>query len=75
MGIVFLSVFLDNIDKNSCLCDCSGTFLIQVNVDGVKNVISAVRQTATIKKLIYVSSFFALGPSDGKVADESQVTG
>lgn len=27
----------------------------------------------TIQKIIYTSSFFALGPTDGHVADESQV--
>ena len=42
-------------------------------MNGVKNVIHAVKQMPTIKKLIYVSSFFALGPSDGNVVNESQV--
>jgi farnesol dehydrogenase len=32
-----------------------------------------VRETTTIEKLIYTSSFFALGPTDGHVADEKQV--
>lgn len=44
-----------------------------VNVDGLKNVANAVWKTSTVKKLIYVSSFFALGPSDGKLADERQM--
>eukprot|EP00250_Pteridium_aquilinum_P033169 c5273_g1_i1 orf=237-1271(-) len=46
---------------------------LKVNVNGLKNVANAVRNTSTTTKLIYVSSFFALGPTDGKVADESQV--
>ena len=45
-----------------------------MNVGGLKNVLQAVRETETIEKLIYTSSFFALGPTDdGCVADESQV--
>ncbi|KAH7297400.1 hypothetical protein KP509_26G068000 [Ceratopteris richardii] len=47
--------------------------LFKVNVDGLKNVVNAVRGTPSIKRLVYVSSFFALGPTSGKVADESQV--
>ncbi|EFJ13516.1 hypothetical protein SELMODRAFT_234795 [Selaginella moellendorffii] len=46
----------------------------QVNVGGLKNVIEAVKATASITKLVYTSSFFALGPSKyGEVADEQQV--
>ncbi|EEF52430.1 putative dihydroflavonol 4-reductase [Ricinus communis] len=44
-----------------------------VNVGGLKNVLEAARETKTIEKIIYTSSFFALGPTDGFVADESQV--
>ena len=45
-----------------------------MNVGGLKNVLQAVRETETIEKLIYTSSFFALGPTDdGCVADENQV--
>ena len=37
-------------------------------------MLQAVRETKTIEKLIYTSSFFALGPTDGgNVADENQV--
>lgn len=44
-----------------------------MNVGGLRNVLQAVRET-TIEKLIYTSSFFALGPTDGgNVADENQV--
>ncbi|XP_015885488.2 uncharacterized protein LOC107420927 isoform X1 [Ziziphus jujuba] len=44
-----------------------------VNVGGLKNVLQAVRETKTVEKVVYTSSFFALGPTDGYVADESQV--
>lgn len=36
-------------------------------------MLRAVKETKTIKKIIYTSSFFALGPTDGYVADEKQV--
>lgn len=51
------------------LPDPSKFFL--VNVGGLKNVLQAAREQ-TIQKIIYTSSFFALGPTDGHVADESQ---
>ncbi|KAI9118608.1 hypothetical protein K1719_010940 [Acacia pycnantha] len=44
-----------------------------VNVGGLKNLLEAVKQTKTVEKIIYTSSFFALGPTDGSVADENQV--
>lgn len=43
-------------------------------MNGLKNVITAVKAHPSIRKLIYTSSFFALGPTDGYVADEGQVT-
>lgn len=46
---------------------------ITVNVGGLKNVIEAVKHTSSIQKLIYTSSFFALGPTDGYIADERQI--
>ncbi|KAG6608485.1 uncharacterized protein LOC111446335 [Cucurbita moschata] len=46
---------------------------ISVNVRGLKNVLQAVTETKTIEKIIYTSSFFALGSTDGYVADENQV--
>ncbi|KAL6995522.1 farnesol dehydrogenase (NAD(+)) [Sarracenia purpurea var. burkii] len=46
---------------------------IKVNVGGLKNVLQAYKETKTIEKIIYTSSFFALGPTDGYVADESQI--
>lgn len=36
-------------------------------------MLQAVKETKTVEKLIYTSSFFALGSTDGYVADESQV--
>lgn len=36
-------------------------------------MLQAVRETKTIEKIIYTSSFFALGSTDGYVADEKQV--
>ena len=36
-------------------------------------MLRAVRETKTVENVVYTSSFFALGPTDGYVADESQV--
>ncbi|XP_008782210.2 putative dihydroflavonol 4-reductase [Phoenix dactylifera] len=44
-----------------------------VNVGGLKNVLQAFRETETLQRIIYTSSFFALGPTDGYVADEKQM--
>ncbi|KAK1314509.1 hypothetical protein QJS10_CPA06g02363 [Acorus calamus] len=47
---------------------------ISVNVEGLKNVLKAFRETEGMEKMLYTSSFFAIGPTDGGVvADESQV--
>ncbi|KAL5770057.1 hypothetical protein ACOSP7_014211 [Xanthoceras sorbifolium] len=43
-----------------------------VNVEGLENVLQAAKETKTIEKIIYTSSFFALGSTDGYVADENQ---
>uniref|UniRef100_A0A0E0CWB8 NAD-dependent epimerase/dehydratase domain-containing protein n=1 Tax=Oryza meridionalis TaxID=40149 RepID=A0A0E0CWB8_9ORYZ len=45
---------------------------IKVNVGGLENVLKAARRTPTVKKIVYTSSFFAIGPTDGYVADETQ---
>lgn len=45
----------------------------QVNVGGLKNVLKAVKETKTVQRVIYTSSFFALGSTDGSVASEDQV--
>ena len=44
----------------------------RVNVGGLSNVLESARRVGA-KKIIYTSSFIALGPTDGRVADESQV--
>ncbi|KAJ1687244.1 hypothetical protein LUZ63_018634 [Rhynchospora breviuscula] len=44
-----------------------------VNVGGLENVLKAFAKTGTMKKLIYTSSFFAIGPTDGTIADEKQL--
>nr|AQY54368.1 dihydroflavonol-4-reductase [Salvia officinalis] len=48
-----------------------------VNVGGLRNVLKAYKETEmeteTIEKIIYTSSFFALGSTDGYIADETQV--
>ncbi|XP_074570645.1 uncharacterized protein LOC141827324 [Curcuma longa] len=44
-----------------------------VNVGGLQNVLRAFHETKTLKKIIYTSSFFALGPTDGYIADEKQI--
>ncbi|KAF8098348.1 hypothetical protein N665_0268s0017 [Sinapis alba] len=47
---------------------------VTVNVGGLKNVLKAVKETKTIQRVIYTSSFFALGSTDGSVvANEDQV--
>lgn len=46
---------------------------IPINVGGLKNVLQAYKETGTIEKIVYTSSFFALGPTDGYVADETQI--
>ena len=44
----------------------------RVNVGGLNNILEAARRTG-IKRVLYTSSFIALGPTDGRVADESQL--
>ncbi|KAK9050223.1 hypothetical protein SSX86_030807 [Deinandra increscens subsp. villosa] len=46
---------------------------LSVNVGGLKNVIQAYKETAKLEKIVYTSSFFALGSTHGYTADESQV--
>jgi NAD+-dependent farnesol dehydrogenase len=42
-------------------------------VGGLENVLKAAKRTESVKRIIYTSSFFAIGPTDGYVADEMQV--
>ncbi|KAK9136025.1 hypothetical protein Syun_015355 [Stephania yunnanensis] len=45
-----------------------------VNVVGLENVLRAARETETVEKIVYTSSFFALGSTDGgDLADETRV--
>ncbi|KAK6938700.1 NAD-dependent epimerase/dehydratase [Dillenia turbinata] len=46
---------------------------ISVNVGGLKNVLQAFKEAKTVEKIVYTSSFFALGSTDGYVADENQI--
>lgn len=41
----------------------------KVNVGGLENVLQAMRSFPTLKTLVYTSSFFALGPTDGTIGD------
>ncbi|KAL5777823.1 hypothetical protein ACOSP7_010749 [Xanthoceras sorbifolium] len=43
-----------------------------VNVGGLKNALQAAQETKTVQKIIYTSSFFALGSTEGYIADETQ---
>ena len=43
----------------------------RVNVGGLKNVLDAAAAEG-IERIIYTSSFIALGPTDGTIADENQ---
>jgi farnesol dehydrogenase len=44
----------------------------RVNVEGLGNILDCAKKTK-IEKVIYTSSFIALGPTDGVVADENYV--
>ena len=43
----------------------------RINVGGLENVLAAAEAAGTVRRLLYVSSFIALGPTDGTVLDES----
>lgn len=45
----------------------------KVNVGGLENILQVYSETKTIEKVIYTSSFFALGSTDGYTADENQI--
>jgi farnesol dehydrogenase len=44
-----------------------------VNVGGLRNILQAYREIKTVEKIVYTSSFFALGSTDGYIADENQM--
>jgi farnesol dehydrogenase len=37
----------------------------RINVGGLENVLAAAEQTGTVERVVYVSSFIALGPTEG----------
>ncbi|HEX9940541.1 MAG TPA: NAD-dependent epimerase/dehydratase family protein [Thermoanaerobaculia bacterium] len=43
----------------------------RINVGGLENILAAAEEAGTVRRLLYVSSFIALGPTDGTVLDES----
>jgi farnesol dehydrogenase len=48
-------------------------YYYQVNVGGLENVLKAAKRMPALKKIVYTSSYFAIGPTDGYVANEKQV--
>ncbi|OQU93117.1 hypothetical protein SORBI_3001G479500 [Sorghum bicolor] len=44
-----------------------------VNVGGLENVLKAAKRMPALKKIVYTSSYFAIGPTDGYVANEKQI--
>ncbi|WVZ55717.1 hypothetical protein U9M48_006342 [Paspalum notatum var. saurae] len=44
-----------------------------VNIGGFENVLNVAKRTPTVKKIVYTSSYFAIGPTDGYVANEKQI--
>jgi farnesol dehydrogenase len=43
----------------------------RINVRGLEKVLAAAEEAGSVERLLYVSSFIALGPTDGRVLDES----
>jgi NAD+-dependent farnesol dehydrogenase len=43
----------------------------RINVRGLENVMAAAEFAGTVERVLYVSSFIALGPTDGKTLDET----
>jgi NAD+-dependent farnesol dehydrogenase len=43
----------------------------RINVGGLENVLAAAEASGSVERMLYVSSFIALGPTDGRVLDES----
>jgi farnesol dehydrogenase len=42
----------------------------RINVRGLEKVLAAAEESGSVGRVLYVSSFIALGPTDGKVLDE-----
>ena len=43
----------------------------RINVGGLENVLAAAESAGSVERMLYVSSFIALGPTDGRTLDES----
>lgn len=43
----------------------------RINVRGLENVLAAAEFAGSVERVLYVSSFIALGPTDGRTLDES----
>jgi len=43
----------------------------RINVGGLENVLAAAEASGGVERMLYVSSFIALGPTDGRTLDES----
>jgi farnesol dehydrogenase len=43
----------------------------RINVEGLRNVLAAAEAAGTVERMLYVSSFMALGPTDGGTLDET----
>jgi NAD+-dependent farnesol dehydrogenase len=43
----------------------------RINVEGLQNVLAAAEAAGTVERMLYVSSFMALGPTDGGTLDET----
>jgi farnesol dehydrogenase len=43
----------------------------RINVGGLENVLAAAEAASNVERMLYISSFMALGPTDGRVLDES----
>jgi farnesol dehydrogenase len=43
----------------------------RINVGGLTNVLAAAEAAGTVERVLYVSSFIALGPTDGRILDET----
>jgi farnesol dehydrogenase len=43
----------------------------RINVRGLEKVLAAAEEAGSVERMLYISSFMALGPTDGRVLDES----
>lgn len=57
----------------SCVCASLLVLSGQINVGGIQNVLHVLRSTPSVRRVLYTSTFFALGPTDGATADGTKV--